>query len=91
MIYGYIRVSSDKQTVENQRYELNNFAAKRNIIAEGVILGRPKGSTSTRKKLTGREHIIKEYLAAGKSYNFIARQLNVHRLTVSAFIKSNKL
>ena len=25
MIYGYIRVSSDKQTVENQRFEINNF------------------------------------------------------------------
>ena len=26
MIYGYIRVSSDKQTVENQRFEINNLA-----------------------------------------------------------------
>lgn len=25
MNYGYIRVSSDKQTVENQRFEINNF------------------------------------------------------------------
>ena len=28
MIYGYIRVSSDKQTVENQRFEINNFCEK---------------------------------------------------------------
>ncbi len=28
MIYGYIRVSSDKQTVENQRFEINNFCNK---------------------------------------------------------------
>ena len=27
MTYGYIRVSSDKQTVENQRFEINNFCA----------------------------------------------------------------
>ena len=27
MNYGYIRVSSDKQTVENQRFEINNFCA----------------------------------------------------------------
>ena len=27
MIYGYIRVSCDKQTVENQRYEINKFCA----------------------------------------------------------------
>ena len=27
MTYGYIRVSSDKQTVENQRFEINRFCA----------------------------------------------------------------
>ncbi|MDY4175007.1 MAG: invertase, partial [Bacteroidales bacterium] len=27
MIYGYIRVSSDKQTVENQRFEINNVSS----------------------------------------------------------------
>ena len=26
MIYGYIRVSSDKQTTENQRFEISNYA-----------------------------------------------------------------
>lgn len=25
MIYGYIRVSTDKQTVENQRFEINQI------------------------------------------------------------------
>ena len=30
MIYGYIRVSSDKQTVENQRFEINKFC-ERNV------------------------------------------------------------
>ena len=24
MIYGYLRVSTDKQTLENQRYDINN-------------------------------------------------------------------
>jgi len=28
MIYGYIRVSTDKQTVENQRYEINQFCER---------------------------------------------------------------
>ena len=27
-VYGYIRVSSDKQTVENQRFEINKFCEK---------------------------------------------------------------
>jgi DNA invertase Pin-like site-specific DNA recombinase len=31
MIYGYIRVSTDKQTVENQRFEITNFCKKEKI------------------------------------------------------------
>lgn len=31
MNYGYIRVSTDKQTVENQRYEITEFATRNNI------------------------------------------------------------
>lgn len=31
MIYGYIRISSDKQTVENQRFEIKNFCKRQNI------------------------------------------------------------
>lgn len=31
MNYGYIRVSTDKQTVENQRYEITEFAMRNNI------------------------------------------------------------
>lgn len=32
MIYGYIRVSRDKQTVENQRFEINNFCKQEEAI-----------------------------------------------------------
>ena len=32
MIYGYIRVSSDKQTVENQRFEINNFCERYKLV-----------------------------------------------------------
>lgn len=31
MIYGYIRVSTDKQTTENQRYEITKFCEKNDI------------------------------------------------------------
>lgn len=31
MIYGYIRVSSDKQTVENQRYEIKEFCNREGL------------------------------------------------------------
>ena len=195
MIYGYIRVSTDKQTVENQRYEINQFCDRqemviekwieetisgaknvedrklgkllkrmkkgdilicselsrlgrnllmimgilnecmnkdiqvwtikdnyrlgsdinskvlafafglsaeieRNLIsqrtkealarkrAEGVVLGRPKGKKSSKTKLTGQEQKIKELLNKKVSYSAIGRILGVHRLTVSAFVKS---
>lgn len=198
MIYGYIRVSTDKQTVENQRFEVVNFCKQKEIIvdkwieetisaskelndrrlgklikkmrsgdilictelsrlgrnllmimgilndcmrkdvriwtikdnfrlgddisskvlafafglaaeiernlisqrtkealarkkAEGVILGRPKGKKSTKKKLSGKDKQIQEMLEAGISYSAIARYLKVHRLTVSTFVKENDL
>lgn len=194
MIYGYIRVSTDKQTVENQRYEINEFVKKegmivdrwieetisgskdvedrklgpmlkqmergdilicaelsrlgrnllmimsllnqcmkrgikvwtikdnyrlgndisskvlafafglsaeieRNLISqrtkealarrrsEGKILGRPKGSRSKKRKLTGREEQINKLLEQKFSICSIARKLKVNRLTVSSFIK----
>jgi DNA invertase Pin-like site-specific DNA recombinase len=31
MIYGYVRVSTDKQCTENQRYEIKQFVSKRNL------------------------------------------------------------
>jgi len=55
--------------------------------AEGVILGRPKGSKSSKTKLTGQETKIKELLDKKVSYSAIGRILNVHRLTVSSFVK----
>ena len=55
--------------------------------AEGVILGRPKGSKSSKTKLTGQEKRIKELLEKRVSYSAIGRILGVHRLTVSSFVK----
>src|SRR5690554_6832489 len=196
MIYGYIRVSSDKQTVENQRFEIDSFCKKQNIKvdkwieetisgtqklerrklgkllhkmkkddvlicselsrlgrnllmimgllnecmnrnikvwtikdnyrlgsdinskvlafafglsaeiernlisqrtkealarkrAEGVVLGRPVGSKSSKTKLTGQEKKIKELLDKNVSYSAIGRILGVHRLTVTSFVKNN--
>lgn len=55
--------------------------------AEGVILGRPKGSKSKVKKLTGKETEIKNLLDKKISKSAIARILGVHRLTVAEFVK----
>ena len=57
--------------------------------AEGVILGRPKGSKSKVKKLTGKEAEIKNLLDKKISKSAIARILGVHRLTVAQFVKEN--
>ena len=37
MVYGYIRVSTDKQTVENQRFEINNFCESNKMIVDKWI------------------------------------------------------
>lgn len=197
MIYGYIRVSTDKQTVENQRFEIDNYCKERNLIVgswieetisgtkkiderklgkllskvkkddiiicaelsrlgrnmfmimsilnycmeneikvwtikdgyklgddltskvlafafglsaeiernlisqrtkealarkkvEGVQLGRPKGRKSSYYKLTGKEKIIRDLMMKGLSKSQIAKILNVHRNTLSSYIKKNK-
>ena len=46
MIYGYIRVSSDKQTTENQRFEISNYAMGRGIKIDRWI----EETVSSRKK-----------------------------------------
>jgi DNA invertase Pin-like site-specific DNA recombinase len=37
MNYGYIRVSSDKQTVENQRFEIIKFCRQEGVVIDGWI------------------------------------------------------
>ena len=48
MTYGYIRVSSDKQTVENQRFEINNFCKKEKLSIDGWIEETISGTKTTR-------------------------------------------
>lgn len=54
MIYGYIRVSSDKQTVENQRFEINNFCTKNNLIIDGWIEETISGTKNYNKRQLGK-------------------------------------
>jgi len=193
MIYGYIRVSTDKQTIENQRYEIKQFCEKnlivinkwieevisgtkriedrklgklmkkmkkddvlicselsrlgrnllmimsilnecmnrdiqvwtikdnyrlcsdinskvlafafglsaeieRNLIsqrtkealarkrAEGIVLGRPHGSKSKLKKLSGKEAEIQTLIDKRVSKSAMARKLGVHRHTITKFL-----
>ncbi len=54
MIYGYIRVSTDKQTVENQRFEINQFALKNNLIIEKWIEETISGTKEVEKRTLGK-------------------------------------
>lgn len=53
MIYGYIRVSSDKQTVDNQRFEINNFCKKNDISIDGWIEETISGTKAYNKRQLG--------------------------------------
>lgn len=54
MNYGYIRVSSDKQTVENQRFEINNFCQRENIAIDGWIEETISGTKAYDKRELGK-------------------------------------
>lgn len=53
MNYGYIRVSSDKQTVENQRFEITNFANNAGLKIDGWIEETISGTKSYDKRQLG--------------------------------------
>ena len=53
MIYGYIRVSSDKQTVENQRFEIERFCKVNNQHIDGWIEETISGTKAYNKRQLG--------------------------------------
>ena len=53
MTYGYIRVSSDKQTVENQRFEIKNFCKRQNMKVDGWIEETISGTKNYSKRRLG--------------------------------------
>ncbi len=53
MVYGYIRVSSDKQTVENQRFEINKFASAEGLKIDGWIEETISGTKNYDKRKLG--------------------------------------
>ena len=61
MVYGYIRVSSDKQTVENQRFEINNFCQQQNLKIDGWIEETISGTKHYDKRKLGKllESVVK--------------------------------
>ena len=62
MVYGYIRVSTDKQTVENQRFEIKQFACKNKIVIDRWIEETISGTIAPEKRNLGKllSHIQKD-------------------------------
>ena len=54
MNYGYIRVSSDRQTVENQRFEIKNFADHNQLQIDGWIEETISGTKNYDKRELGK-------------------------------------
>jgi len=53
MVYGYIRVSTDKQTVENQRYEIARFCKSEKLKIEKWIEETISGTKAPDKRQLG--------------------------------------
>lgn len=71
MNYAYIRVSTDKQTVENQRFEISRFCEKEGIIIDKWIEETISGTSSYNKRKLGR--LLKK---VGKGDMIIASELS---------------
>ena len=54
MIYGYIRVSTDKQNVENQRFEIENYCKERGMIVNAWIEGTISGTKKIDQRKVGK-------------------------------------
>ena len=54
MVYGYIRVSSDKQSVENQRFEITNFCRDNSLFIDGWIEETISGTKDYGKRELGK-------------------------------------
>lgn len=54
MVYGYIRVSTDHQTVENQRFEIKRFCKENNLQVDKWIAETISGIKSVNKRQLGK-------------------------------------
>lgn len=54
MIYGYVRVSTDKQSTENQRFEVEKFAKVKNMRIDRWVEETISGTTDVAERQLGR-------------------------------------
>ncbi len=61
MIYGYIRVSTDLQTVENQRFEINRYCMEKGIQINAWIEETVSGTKEPEKRELGKLlHLVQQ-------------------------------
>jgi len=53
MVYGYVRVSTDRQSVDNQRFEIERFCSKNNLTIDHWIEETISGTKIPEKRLLG--------------------------------------
>ena len=77
MRYGYIRVSSDKQTVENQRFEIQQFCGREGLSIDGWIEETVSGIKPYSKRQLGKllRHIKKGDLIICSELSRLGRSL----------------
>ena len=54
MIYGYVRVSTSKQDLENQKFEITNFAKANNIVIDEWLEETISGTKDPKKRKLGQ-------------------------------------
>ncbi len=77
MIYGYIRVSTDKQSVENQEFEITNFAQRENIKIDKWIKETISSTKGLDKRKLGRllKHLKKGDVLVASELSRLGRNL----------------
>lgn len=77
MIYGYIRVSSDKQTVGNQRFDINNFCKKNDVSIDVWIEETISGTKAYIKRQLGvlLRRVKKDDLIISAELSLLGRNL----------------
>ena len=96
MTYGYIRGSTDKQTVENQRYEILRFCGAQGLSVDAWIEETISGTVEVGRRgrgsiLDGAELAVSVMLLAGTSMSQMTRALGTHHRTLSRFIERRRL
>ena len=96
MVYGYIRVSTDRQTVENQRFEILRFCKKNSLEVGAWIEETISGTLTPDKRELGRllSHIRKNDLIICSELSRLGRSLfmimSILNLIIIHYITNNQ-